>query len=363
MSEIRTKITVDSSKVKSGLDSAKNSVSSWAKDVRSQVVGAFAAGAIINSAKETADRLSQIGDAANRSDWGVESMQALVLMAKQANIELTQIEKLLNSFSDAQISIASGQNQKNIDAVNNLGITREQVNKMTPEEFVKSLVAGLNTKGITGRAGIQDALPFLNSKMAGVVNSLIGDLSNLDENIKAYIENRSIVTKGEVAKIKSASDSLETSWTSLKNSLVPLTTILIKSLDTIVTIFNDFIGAFTGRKGQMGNIKKIWFGAVQPLQAPLPIDLPRNEMPTPDGSHKNSTMAVKTPLSVYTDSLLGKGNMLGQSSLSGNIPFTAKLLTVSKQQLKVAEDSKKEQEKINHNINRVLDRLGFDVIP
>ncbi len=394
MSEIKSRVTVDTTQVTTNLNGVRNFVHSWAGDIRGQIVGAFAAGAIINAAKQTSDRLSAVGDAASRQDFGVEAMQGLVIMAQQANVELAAVEKLLNSLSDAQLSVItdseSTTGQANTKALGAIGINSQAANKMSPEEFMKAVVDGLNKNNIHGRQGIQDALPFLSSKLAGVLNSLMDDLSNFDSKLAEYVASGAVVSKEGIADIKKASDDMGLAWTKLQNNLSPLITLLIRILNTVVTalvfvvgeIFNfgklvgtlsvDYMKSIINSIAESVGMKKRF--DIEPPQKVLK-DYASNSMRTAKDFYENETniwstgkptpeptgpninhaqprqpntiasdllgyfgelfddkiaKAKQRPSNIYTDSLLAKGNLLGQARGSTNVNYALEQLKAQK---------------------------------
>jgi len=401
MPNISTKLTVDTAQVKNNLNSVRGFVAGWARDVRGQIAGAFAAGSVVAAAKETADRLSSIEDAAGRVDYSVEAMQALELMASQANLELAQTEKLLNSLSDAQISIATQSKPENVDAAARLGITPAMANQMTPQQFMQSVVKGLNNNNINGRQSIQNALPFLNSKSAGVLNALMEDLTIFDDYINEKISEGAIVNDKTISESKKSSDELAISWRKLMNSLEPL---IRKSVE-LTTVFVKLIGGLrllgpllgisaaktwdgltdwfkyvksNGKEydvkaaelredeydrqarqlysGITDSIKRL-FGFGEPAKTTLKPSAPNlpinNNQPITTanvsglgeglkefikniwnslggGIQLNSDLK-RTPRSIYTDELLGKGNMLGQSRGSVHVQTAFETIRLQKQ--------------------------------
>ncbi len=381
MSNINTKVTVDTTQVNSNLNQVKNFVRGWATDLRGQIVGAFAVGAAISSIRNTVDTISGIGDAASRLDVGVEFMQALGLMAKNANLELSKVEKLLNSIGDAQMSAltnpSSESGQKAVNSFGAVGISREQLAEMNGEKLFKAMIEGMNAKGISGTKSIQSTMPMFNSKEAGIINSLLDDLKRYDAYVKENISKGTIVDKETVMRLKQSADDLSNSWTGLKNTSAGLIIGILNIISTILSTFRlmadgvavAFLGVFKAinkaisfiapfaidtndwderiGKGfeKMGaktgndwnDLKNIWKSKK--------IEAPENPAPgTPASSNGKSANDNQNSnfdlfgdkekkgkgLNIYSDPLLAKGNMLGQGLISNSVNYAADQLKVQK---------------------------------
>ncbi len=389
MSELKTRVTVDSTQVTSNLNGLRGYVKNWAGDIRGQIIGAFAAGALVNAGKGVADRLSAIGDAASRQDFGAESMQSLVLMARNASLELGNVEKLLNSFSDAQLELITDPTSKNSKALQGIGISQKAANQMTPEEFMKAVVAGLNKNHITGREQIQNALPFLSSKLSGVLNSLLGDLTEFDKKVKEFKASGAVVDEQQVANSKKAQDELTLSWESFKNKIAPISTAILRHFNDIISTlkwsgsnlsavfdfviaeiqqpYAHFLNSVNLADRLKANLIKLtnevrWNHEDAPLNKPTPPNLPIKpaaHIPSNGvsdffggivGMFDDKIKKIK-PHSIYTDELLAKGNILGQSRNGGTVNYAL-------EQLKLQRQTVVQIQEVGKKIDRVIDVIG-----
>ena len=97
--EIRIKAGLDYSKVTSGLTDISGKVKSFAADIKSQLVGAFAAGAVINQLKTSIDYVEQLAQRAEGLGISKSFLQDLENIGSAAGKSSQQMQQLITKFA------------------------------------------------------------------------------------------------------------------------------------------------------------------------------------------------------------------------------------------------------------------------
>jgi hypothetical protein len=243
---------LDSSRLKSGLNTSKSDISSWSKSVNGFIISAFSVGAIAQFGKSTGEYFSNLGDAAEGLDISVEKFQALINVAKLAGKELGDVSKLLGDISAAQVEAIQKPDSAAGKSFSKMGITTQQLNQTSPEDLLTLI--GKEMSGKSRTQVLDEGEGIVNKKTVATMIALAESMAKLDEVTQAQIANQQIASKSQIESIKNVGDTFDQLWNILKIQLLPIIDIAGKLLgtlaDTIMTLFSQMINGlaliFTG---------------------------------------------------------------------------------------------------------------------
>jgi len=149
---IKAKMSLDSSGVKAGVDSAKKEVGGFKASLGGlggKLTGAFGTAALVSFTKASIETASRTKDMAAAAGLATDQYQALYAKAMEFTGGAKALEAGLVSFRAAQESALDG-NEEAISAFSRLGISIEDVaNKSTPE-LLEAVAKGYRSVGDFG---------------------------------------------------------------------------------------------------------------------------------------------------------------------------------------------------------------------
>jgi hypothetical protein len=179
MSEIRTRIGLDTSSFKSGLQDAQKRADmfgSGMKNLGRQIAGAFAVGSIINFTRSVIQNASAIGDQARSINVSTDAYQALSAAARDAGASQESIRKALQNTQTASQEAIEG-NKAYADSFKNLGIDVTKFVSLAPErqlETIARAVANADNK----QQAYNESIKILGTKNAPQLQEVLDRLAS-----------------------------------------------------------------------------------------------------------------------------------------------------------------------------------------
>jgi hypothetical protein len=271
MPKLNVDIGVDGTRLVRGLKSSESAVAQWSNSVKGYIAGAFSVGAIAAAMSQTAGYFDNVGNAAERLDIGVESMQTLVMMAKLAGKELGNVEQMMTAIADAQIAAIEDPSSKQAEAFAKMGLSPQMLNQMGLSDLTQTLAQA--NQGLTGSQIRSNMTDIVGKKGVGMFASMLDDLANLSGMIEDFKSQGAILSEDELSQMKRQLDQWDFQKTKLMATLtkdfLPALTFFARALQGVVifikTIFSSF-GAFFGRLFSGVSKGKGWAGFVDDIK-------------------------------------------------------------------------------------------------
>jgi len=372
---------IDFTATQTGFEAVAKGVKGQLHELKGMVAGAFAVGAIASFVGKTVEYADTIDKTSQRMKMTVEQTQALSIVAKDAGSSLDVVEGAFNKIEKARAK-ALGGDKKSLAAFAVAGID------------VKDLQKGNNTAQIAGKLGQAKAngsndtegvaLQALGLKSAaGDIQLISEQLLNLDTVTAGLQSKGAIMDDNTVNNLVMAQDKLELASTTLMASVAPYLSDIIDGLqmgfiiiEAILTgLFTYWIGAFdlikskigdiiefvkhpitgtakllSGQSNPFSGIKELVGGSFGEIGSDISKGLDeytsnqnaelekrrkaRENKPEADSiaiAPKEAKVAKDAKNSIYSDSLSGGGNMLGQAY--ANLKSVSIQMELQKQQL------------------------------
>lgn len=276
--ELKTKLTADTSQFDAGMIRARQSIVSFAsgqvRQVAGMLGGAFAAGAIINFAKNTMAAADDLQDFAKALGVGVEELQALQLTAERAGIGADTLTAALRRIRKAQDDAIAGDG-KTQKAFKDLGMSFKDIETMSPDRMFERIASSLNDNNATSSEGAAagDILGRSYQNLAGVMQDVA--VKGLDPMVESLRAANQIMTEESVAAAAAMQAQYETMAKSITVSIQNAMVAIVKSIKTTAA----FMGALVG-------------GASLNEAANIAADTVAAELSGPDTTRKNRAKVV-----------------------------------------------------------------------
>lgn len=214
-SDLRVRITSDSTKLKSGLSEAKAAAKDFASDLKSEFAAAFAFGALIEGVRSAVEHFGNIGDLAERFNVSAVALQKLGFAGEQTGTSLESVARGLgkmrlamseaaNKAGDARtVFNAVGVSTEQLrdgslgseeafyrvaDAVAHASTEAEQL-QITTAVFGAKLAGELVPVLALGRKGLED----LGGQAAVVSDTMVAQLKRIDDSNKELKNNFTVL--------------------------------------------------------------------------------------------------------------------------------------------------------------------------
>lgn len=235
-----------------GMNQIQGNVKNWSGAIKGYVASAFSVGAITQLGRSTADYFAGVGDSAERLDVAVDKLQALVHVAKLAGKEIGDVERLLNSISNAQVEAITNPDSQAAKSFASMGMSRSQLDNMGISEVVQRMAQSLQGLSLGQARGSTEGI--LKSKDVGIFMSMSESVANLTSVTAQLVKDGKITSEANIAALKKQQDSLEVQWSILKTTILPAVIFVLKIINTIVISVSNMMrtvkelfGAFSFR--------------------------------------------------------------------------------------------------------------------
>jgi len=209
MADVKVKIGVDGSGLKTGLQQAKGDVDRFASEASgalskfgASLAGVFSVGAIVGWAKSIGDTVSTIQDTADRLDITAESVQGLSDYFGESGARAQDFDKAMVKLNQS-LDDARGGNEKALGSFEKLGITWEDIATKSPDEILLLIADGMKNANNPTEA-LASAMDVLGKSGARLVPGL---KAGADE-IERFVAVSAKFTNEEVQKIDQAFDDM-----------------------------------------------------------------------------------------------------------------------------------------------------------
>jgi hypothetical protein len=146
VSEIKNRMTLDSKPFTSELDKAQSRVSGFSQNAAKNIAQAFSAAAFVQMANGVLSAADEIDNLAKQTGIGVEQMQAMQVVAKEAGLSFEMLQGIIAKTTAARAAALTG-DKKAIAAFQAMGITLEALEGMNPQSTFEAVGRSLNFAG------------------------------------------------------------------------------------------------------------------------------------------------------------------------------------------------------------------------
>ncbi len=216
---IEVEVGIKNSGFRKGLESMRKDAAGFAKKIGegfsfktalSGLAGAFSIGAIGGALKSILDFGGALRDSADMVNLNVEALQELKFAFAQSGASGENVDKALVKLNDS-LSVARGGNEAMIASFARLGVTWEDINRLSPDEVLMKMADGFKAAKNPGDAlsAVLDTLGKTGAKLA----------PGLKEGSDAIRELRAAASKlstEDVAALDAAGDKWSAFWNSIK---------------------------------------------------------------------------------------------------------------------------------------------------
>jgi len=253
MAEIRATTKLDSKGFEVGTKKMKSSLeklTSKLKGMSGMLAGAFGVGALTGAVKETIAFGSELTDLAAQAGITTDQLQALEIAAINAGVAPAKIR---TAFS--KLNVVMGQARRGmktyIDLFEEVGITQEDVARMSPVEVFEELARVLSVAE-NGSASFGAALEILGTRSGAQLIEVFKKINNdgLDQMIKKGKAAGQIMSEDLVNSLDQTADALE----QLKRNAKVLTG---KAVGGLSGFFKDVATFFAAQKKGIMSIELI----------------------------------------------------------------------------------------------------------
>jgi hypothetical protein len=151
MAEVKNTMTLDSKPFTSELDRAMGRVKGFGVNVGKAIAGAFAAKQIMDYALATVKAAQETENLAERVNLGVESVQSLQVVAKQAGLSFGDFESALQSLNTKQVQAING-NEAAAKSFAVLGISVDELQGMNLEQTMEAVAKAMKDNAGNSKA-------------------------------------------------------------------------------------------------------------------------------------------------------------------------------------------------------------------
>ena len=209
MSDVNVRVGLKDGQFDSGLGKLRGKLGAFKRDQESafaglgtKLAGALTFGALAGGVKSLIDFGGALRDSADAVNMNVEALQELHYAFGQSGATGEQVDKALVKLNDS-LAAARGGNEAMIASFAKLGVTWEDLHRLTPDELLMKMAAGFkeSTDPAAALAAVLDTLGKSGAKMAA------GFRQGADELARLRAE-ASKMSEEEVDKLDAAGDAL-----------------------------------------------------------------------------------------------------------------------------------------------------------
>lgn len=376
MAGLRVDITGDGSGLSRALNKSQGEVRQWASGVKNQIMGAFSAAAITAAFKATISNMQSVGDSAQRLDVPIEQLETLQNIALLAGRDLSKVEMILNRIGDAKSEALAG-DEKKLDLFKQMGIGFGELSQLNDVKLWERMSIGTSQMNMSQKRNV--LTDVVGKQGVGTFNSMQEDMNGFTGTMKRWLENNTILEQDTILSHKQSADELDVAMKQLANSvlkdLIPALATFNKAMVGIVNLMWAIDQFRPLKMGSVLNSFNSWITGLrdtfkpkmEPVAVP-PLHVDGDSISTLPASADKSKFDMnawkrvdKKPKDIYSDSLLGIGNFMGQGFRG--ISDVTTMMDETRKHTKLMENTNMKLDKLNTTMEKYLTKNPFSVLP
>lgn len=167
MAELKTRLTMDSSGFKVGMDEAKTTAGGFEQamsSLKGKMAAALSVGSVVAFAKSVMDLGGKIQDLSTQAGVSTAEFQGLSSVARESGVEDEQLAQSLAKLREAQGQAINGSSDMR-KKFEDLGVSFESLQTMSPAELFEA-VAKAAASGVVDSAALNDVMDVMGAKSA-----------------------------------------------------------------------------------------------------------------------------------------------------------------------------------------------------
>lgn len=229
----------DNTNLSSGMETTKEKVGHWAKEIATMVAGAFAFEKVLEFDKQLGEMAQKLSDTADRLSVNTDEVQKLQYAAVMAGANIDIVAAALDRLAKAKVKVIGGDDPKGdlATAFFQFGITFKDLEALSPDELFHKIGESIEKTGANAKvtAGLMELL----GRSGGALIPMLKEL-------RARSDEAPIISANDLANIKKASEEWEGF---VKRIEMLLATIQIRLFDSVSwkKFFYGVLHPFTDR--------------------------------------------------------------------------------------------------------------------
>ena len=257
--------------LKSGLSRLKRQLKAFA--IGAAKMGAVAGAAIAGFTAIAIKKFADFGDMLNkmsaRTGLAVESLSQLKFAAEQSGAGINDIEKAVKRMSAAIYDATNG-SKESVDALAQLGLTADQLNRMAPEEQFEAIAKALaRIEGASKRAALAQKL-F--GRSGTQLLPMLGNMDKLTEQADRLGLTMSTEAAQAAADITDAVNTIQSAWKGMFTTVLSMNSTFLTAMAKMTEVFarniQRIMGATTHGIGMALLKRAAAFGKIFGFTAP-----------------------------------------------------------------------------------------------